>query len=276
MNCRICNRECKELFQLDNQPAGAQHLPTTPDSKGITLHVVQCTGCGLVQLDNEPVSYWKEVIRSSRLSKKVSEYVASVDSFNELEHQPNPNEWLKELYDNMKLPASIITVPNSEDMRQYDFIADHLMYFTMDTLLTALNINGFEVECLMEVLDKTTIEATIVRRPFIAVGDSFGWGDLWTSVHGKVGIYGAGHQAFAFLSFLEFPEDWITCVIDDNPDKIGKYTPATNLPIVGPEHLKELNAVIIMAGGYSDEILQRLQFDGSVAILRGDHIEIVK
>ena len=62
MNCRICNRECKPLFTLDNQPAGVQHLPDKPDSKGITLNVVQCTGCGLVQLDNEPVWYWKESI----------------------------------------------------------------------------------------------------------------------------------------------------------------------------------------------------------------------
>jgi hypothetical protein len=48
----------------------------------------------------------------------------------------------------------------------------------------------------------------------------------------------------------------IEYVVDSAPFKQGKYTPATHIPIVGPETLvkKPVNAIIIMAGSYSREI----------------------
>ena len=48
-------------------PAGAQNLPRPEDADrehGITVRLCACTGCGLVQLDNEPVPYYRDVIRS--------------------------------------------------------------------------------------------------------------------------------------------------------------------------------------------------------------------
>ena len=282
MNCRICNRSCTPLFTLDNQPAGVQHLPDKPDSKGITLNIVQCTGCGLVQLDNEPVWYWKEVIRSSRLSEKINAYAKSVDSFNELEHQPNPNLYLHNLYEFFYMPAKI-TVPNCNEMRMYDYCIDHLMYFTDETLDFALQLNGFRVGMIMEVLDGTTLEATVERRPFMDAGDNFDWESLYDLKMGitaplKYGIYGAGHQTFTFLTLLNKSFiNLLQCVIDDNPDKQGKYTPATNIPIVGPEKLDELDTIIVMAGGYSDEIVKKLDtFKGSVAVLKGNKLEVIR
>lgn len=277
MNCRICNRPCTPLFQLENQPAGVQHLPETPDSKGITLNIVQCTGCGLVQLDNEPVSYWKEVIRSSRLSEKINAYAESVDSFNELEHQPNPTEYLDDLYNFSYMPITI-TVPNCNEMRMYDYCIDHLMYFTDETLDFALQINGFQVGMIREVLDGTTLEATVERRPFMDASDNFDWFWFYGYVHnnGVIGIYGAGHQAFSLLALGNI-NNTIKLVIDDNPDKQGRYTPATNIPIFGPDKLNELDAIIVMAGGYSDEIVKKLDtFKGSVAVLKGNKIEVIR
>jgi len=277
MNCRICNRSCTPLFTLDNQPAGVQHLPDTPDSKGITLNVVQCTGCGLVQLDNEPVWYWKEVIRSSHLSEKINAYAESVDSFNELEHQPNPNEYLQQLYDYR--PPITITVPNCNEMQMYDYCIDHLMYFTDETLDFALQLNGFRVGMIMEVLDGTTLEATVERRPFIDASDNFDWDGLKAFVeqHFLFGIYGASHQTFALLPMMYNIRSCVKFIIDDNPDKQGKYTPATNIPIVGPEKLGELDTIIVMAGGYSDEIVKKLDtFKGSVAVLKGNKIEVIR
>ena len=67
--CISCGALLSEapLITIENMPAGAQNLPRPEDADrehGITVRLCACTGCGLVQLDNEPVSYYRDVIRS--------------------------------------------------------------------------------------------------------------------------------------------------------------------------------------------------------------------
>lgn len=78
-SCRVCgNKFFKEpLLRYENMPKAAQHLPTADLvrlEKGIDLEVYQCSGCGLVQLSNEPVSYYKEVIRASAFSEEMKKF----------------------------------------------------------------------------------------------------------------------------------------------------------------------------------------------------------
>lgn len=260
MNCRICNRECKPLFQLDNMPDRNQHLSDKPDTKGITLNVVQCKGCGLVQLDNEPVWYWKESINSARLSsgliKELVEMGAVKVSFMELEHQPDPNKYLQDFR------GDWILVPNHKEMTLYDVCIDHLFYFYNESLRAVLEYNGFLVKEIKTIYNDVIIAAHVKRYKHVAV-------------------YGAGHQAFAWLALHpNFKVDWI---YDDNTDKVGKYSPVTNIPIVGDvKHYGgwgavEADAIIVMAGGYSDEVLKKLDdFEGSVAVLRGNKLEVIR
>jgi 2-polyprenyl-3-methyl-5-hydroxy-6-metoxy-1,4-benzoquinol methylase len=52
---------------LTHMPASAQDIPNKEErssDQGITLRLHQCETCGLVQFDCEPVSYYKDVIRS--------------------------------------------------------------------------------------------------------------------------------------------------------------------------------------------------------------------
>ena len=67
--CISCGALLSEapLLTIENMPAGAQNLPRPEDADrehGITVRLCACTGCGLVQLDNEPVPYYRDVIRS--------------------------------------------------------------------------------------------------------------------------------------------------------------------------------------------------------------------
>jgi len=56
-------------------PGAAQHLPTANNlDKGIDLHITECTSCGLVQTLNEPVPYFREVIRSAGISEEMKEF----------------------------------------------------------------------------------------------------------------------------------------------------------------------------------------------------------
>jgi len=59
------------LLQLDGMPRTAQNLPNDKDealAAGVILDVRQCSYCGLVQLFNDPVPYYKDVIRSASFS----------------------------------------------------------------------------------------------------------------------------------------------------------------------------------------------------------------
>lgn len=42
--------------------------------KGINLEVCQCSGCGLVQLSNHPVPYYKEVVRATAISEEMRNF----------------------------------------------------------------------------------------------------------------------------------------------------------------------------------------------------------
>jgi 2-polyprenyl-3-methyl-5-hydroxy-6-metoxy-1,4-benzoquinol methylase len=55
-------------------PRVAQFLPDASSveaDRGLDLIVCQCSGCGLVQLDGDPVPYYKDVIRSAGLSPEM-------------------------------------------------------------------------------------------------------------------------------------------------------------------------------------------------------------
>jgi len=77
--CRVCGyRFFKEpLLRYGNMPKAAQFLPDAKSlkkDKGVNLEICQCSGCGLVQLSNEPVPYYKEVIRAVAFSEEMKSF----------------------------------------------------------------------------------------------------------------------------------------------------------------------------------------------------------
>lgn len=252
MNCQICNNQCEPLFQLPNMPDRNQHLSDKPDTKGITLNVVRCKACGLVQLDNEPVWYWQETINSSALSDDLQKELNTLDgliTFMELEHQPDPNKYLQ------GFNGDWILVPNSTNMQLYDFCIDHLMYFDEKRLQYALEYNGLLVKEIKTIYNDVIVAAHVKRYEHVA-------------------IYGAGHQAFAWLAM--HPNFKAICIFDDNPNKQFKYSPATNV-FIESFIPKCTDAIIVMAGGYSDEVIARLKdFDGDLYALKDGKVQPVE
>jgi 2-polyprenyl-3-methyl-5-hydroxy-6-metoxy-1,4-benzoquinol methylase len=77
--CRVCNHMLPEepLLRYENMPKSAQFLPdasTIAMDKGASLEISQCSGCGLVQLTNPPVSYYREVIRAAAVSEEMKAF----------------------------------------------------------------------------------------------------------------------------------------------------------------------------------------------------------
>ena len=77
--CKVCNGALynEPLIEYKNMPRIAQNLPDESSLKfdyGIDIFVYQCSCCNLIQLDIEPVSYYKEVIRSSGFSQEMNNF----------------------------------------------------------------------------------------------------------------------------------------------------------------------------------------------------------
>ena len=77
--CRVCNHKFFEepLLRYENMPKAAQNFPderSLESDKGADLEVCQCSACGLVQLSNDPVPYYKEVIRAAAFSEEMKEF----------------------------------------------------------------------------------------------------------------------------------------------------------------------------------------------------------
>jgi hypothetical protein len=264
-------------------PAMAQKLSVTSEEHTETLVLCQCSACGLVQLDNLPVWYWQEEIRTD--NTRVEELSKDNDfvSCNRLEHIPNPNEYLKQFNG-----RGIIEVPNFNMIYSKSMFAeimlDHLMYFTEDTLRFTLQYNGFDVISIDPVWDYYILSAQVRRRKPLSM-DAFDIQQArlrialhsYISRYEHVAIYGASHQAFAYIATLQPKVDFI---VDDSELKQFHYSPVGGLFIYPPEVLKlkkfECDAVVIMGAGYSDIIADNLQFDGGVAIMRDWGVEVVK
>ena len=76
-SCRVCGAGLELLLTYENMPKAAQYLPRKEDlttEKGVDLRVCQCIPCGLVQLDNDPVPYYKEVIRAVGFSEDMKKF----------------------------------------------------------------------------------------------------------------------------------------------------------------------------------------------------------
>lgn len=190
-----------------------------------------------------------------------------------LEHIPNPNEFLKGIAGGLKEDGvGIVEVPNGDFiLRNHlfsEFMLDHLSYFTEGTLRFILEKNGFQVLSCTSIWNDYILSAVVRKRTsgtqwnrFQSCQDELvssirAYADKICGAGGRLAVWGAGHQALALLS-LSGLKDRVTCVVDSAPFKQGRYTPATHIPVVSPEHIKSegINAVLIMAGSYSQEIV---------------------
>ncbi len=204
---------------------------------------------------------------------------APFDAFfilNFLEHLPDPNSTLTEIYNNLADAAvGLVEVPNFDMILRNklfsEFICDHLFYFTMETLNTTLRLNGFEIVDCKEIWHDYIISAFVRPvRNYAGKGKKAEWtkeikvAEISNGVKRKldlshfykyqaklkneieeyirrfkdkkVAIWGAGHQALAIISLMNLA-DKIRYVVDSATFKQDKYTPATHIPIVSPEAL---------------------------------------
>ena len=214
---------------------------------------------------------------------------------NFLEHLPDPNATLKGIEHNLSDGGvGLIEVPNFDMILKKnlfsEFIGDHLFYFTKDTLFSTLNRNGLEIIECREVWHDYILSVIVRKRQKLEIASFIQQRkELRAEIskfinrfeEKKVAVWGAGHQALAIISLTGIAHK-IKYVIDSASFKQGKFTPATHIPIVAPENLNtdSIDAVIIMAASYSDEIANiiRNKFNKAyeLVILRDFGLEEIK
>jgi SAM-dependent methyltransferase len=207
---------------------------------------------------------------------------APYDAFfilNFLEHLPDPNSLLRGMYNNLKKDGiGLVEVPNFDMILRNnlfsEFTSDHLLYFTKETLSSALILNGFEIVECNEIWHDYIISAVVRKREKLDISH------FNCFENQKVGIWGAGHQALAVIAMANLSGK-IKYILDSATFKQGKYSPATHIPIVAPQTLGSdpVDAVIVMAASYSDEVAkiikEKYNRNIKIAILRDFGLEFI-
>ena len=372
--CIACKKmiSSKVLMRIDNMPSCAQNIPSideADDDKPITVDILACPYCGLVQLGSEPVSYYRDVIRSGGISttmaelrraqyskwikdcnltgKKIIEvgcgageflsilneydvdarglehkkdlvekavaaglkvykgytelegYVIpdspydAFTSFNYLEHQPNPDIYLKAIANNLVDGGyGLITVPSLEYILEqksfYEIIPDHIAYYTEDSLTNLLNSSGFRVLSI-ERINRDTLSAVVKKKKPVDLTElkkeqEYIQKDVDSFIEnasnkGKsIAVWGASHQGFTLCSVTGL-RGRVKYIIDSAPFKQGKVAPASHINIISPETaLKDpTDIILIVAPGYTDEIADIIRksykTDVEIYTIRSNRIE---
>jgi 2-polyprenyl-3-methyl-5-hydroxy-6-metoxy-1,4-benzoquinol methylase len=356
---------------LKGMPKAAQYFPDPSDfsdDRPVSLQICQCSACGLVQLNAEPVDYYKEVITAASFSDKarqsrleqfgnlvrrfdlcgktildvgsgegalldvlkdvgltptgieaasksvaigqaagrnlVNGYIEELTTIpgspfacftliNYLEHLPYPGRILTTIHRHLQAGAvGVITVPNLAYLLRerclYEFVADHLSYFTTATLSQACERTGFEVLECTTINEDNDLFALVRKRTALnpsahlpefeeLIRSIRSLIERYTLHQKRVAVWGAGHRTLALLALGAFRG--IEYVVDSARFKQGKFTPVTHLPIVAPGHLTThpVDLVLVMVPGqYPSEVvatIKRMNLAADVAVHRGNRVD---
>lgn len=78
----------------------------------------------------------------------------------------------------------------------------------------------------------------------------------------KVAAYGAAAKGNTLLNYAGIKRDLIAFVVDRSPHKQGKYLPASHIPVVVEERLKEIKPeyIVILPWNIKEEIFKQLEY----------------
>ena len=347
--CRLCySQQIESLINLDGFPKAAQYfisnLDEADEDQPIKLMVSQCIDCGLIQLENNPVSYYKDVITAASLSEAskeilVNEWRPFIEKYdilerdaievgsgrgdflevlerldvnaygiehsaenikeckkknlnvekayltelpepynkkyslvvcnNFLEHQPETKNYLSCLKKLLRDDGVMyISVPNVEYLLEknclYEFVADHLVYFTEKTLRKAMEINGFNI--LESYKKNNGNDLVVIAKPELKInidGAIDTVSNIVESIQKEVNnyknvtIWSAGHRALALMAMAKLEK--IKYVIDSATFKQGKFTPILHKKIISPEEFIGIQCdllIIMLPGNYAEQVIR--------------------
>ena len=194
-------------------------------------------------------------------------------SFNYLEHQPDPVSMVEGIYNNLKEGGiGLLTVPSFEYFIEkasyYEFMRDHIAYYTERALQNLFLMNGFDV-CEISRFNGDTTEIIVRKRKPVVLPDFEGQRinigqklNSFVKSHNdieKIAVWGASHQGLTMMATLEL-EFKPKYIIDSSPLKWNAYSTVSHLAIVDPQraYADKPDLIIIMAPAFSEEIAKQI------------------
>jgi len=231
------------------------------------------------------------------IPSKENNFYDLVICFNFLEHQPDQYSYIHRLYDLVTIGGyCLITVPNFEFLQEencsYEFVADHLVYYTLGSLVKAFSSFGFSVvesklinydnDILLIAQKKSLPNLAAMKKELDSLVIKFNLLlNRFSNENKNIAVWGAGHRGLALLSLVDYEK--INCIIDSAPFKQSKYSPISHLKIISPDILKssECNIgvlIVMLPGIYPDEVIKSVKKLGlkivTIKFVHNDFIEV--
>ena len=216
-------------------------------------------------------------------------------SYNYLEHQPDVKQFIQSIRRVTTADAiGYVTVPNLDYLLQskclYEFVADHLVYFTPKTLSLAFEMNGFDILSCQTINNDNDIEIVVQKRPSLNISSYMAevddltvrlnqLVDAYVNKGKKIAVWGAGHRTLALLAISQINK--IEFIVDSADFKQGKFSPVMFNKIVSPKEFErsDVDGIIIMVPGlYPQEVLKTVRTFGrkvEAYILKGNDLVAV-
>jgi len=212
-----------------------------------------------------------------------------------LEHVDDIQGFFRGLRNNLSPGAyGVVEIPRLEkalsDLRFYDFFPDHVNYFTLESLRTVLEINGFTVLGMGSVMDDEYNVAIVQmrdRHDFSSVKKHRA--DLIKDISrlvrakkkSRVAMWGAGAKGLSILAAMAERGVTLDMVVDSDANKVNRFTPISEILVHSPEFLltEQIDTVLISAIAYERAIIQKLQdmrFPGEIYLIRSQGLELYK
>ncbi len=207
-----------------------------------------------------------------------------------LEHMESPVDFLNAIKDSLpdgKTVSFYFEVPNSvfsvRDFGIWDFIYEHVSYFSARSLAQCFNTAEYTVQNIYDSFDgqylsiegNTSLSESDQSNHLTRVGEyssdfAAKFEELVSSWRDKIAtfqdsshnfvVWGAGSKGVTFLNLLQVNSEEFPYIVDINPRKQGKFVAGTAQEVISPSRLsaKPIDTVVIMNPVYQTEIQKQL------------------
>ena len=215
-----------------------------------------------------------------------------------IEHVPRPVELLQAIRQPLQRPDALVffETPCVEWILAnhvvWDFFYEHCSYFSAASLTYAFDLAGFDVDSVSHVFGNQYLWAEARMKGATGGGTSRGAArarqvvelakiyaereaEIVTELRerimdfastGPVAIWGAAAKGTTLANLVDPDGTLLTCIIDINPNKQGKFLPGSGHPIVGPREASRLGVrtALVTNVNYFEENRRILQQHGLV------------
>jgi hypothetical protein len=232
---------------------------------------------GEIVIPEKNIKYYKSYFPSNEIEIKPDIII----SRHVIEHIQNPIDFIKTLKRTLPLGSVIfIETPNLnwilENKVIFDIFYEHCNYWTISSISNVLNMLGFEiidknlgfggqhlwiVAKNMYEYNKNYILTNELTYSHVNIfsdlcnkyKESI---ELLSKKYNKIALYGAGAKGCTFVNLFDQNMNYISVLIDINPEKHNKFVPKTMHKIISPSDINKynINLIILLNPNYIDEM----------------------